>query len=126
VWSIGAGTVGSVAYLAYRDAVSATVITVLFGAVGMTTQLAFLDLAAKACPARAEATFFALLMSIYNLGTRSSEWTGANLYDWLGYTPLVLISTVFTAAAWLLVPLVPIDAIQAAAAAGEREATPPA
>ena len=126
VWSIGAGTVGSVAYLAYRDAVSATVITVLFGAVGMTTQLAFLDLAAKACPARAEATFFALLMSIYNLGTRSSEWTGANLYDWLGYTPLVVISTVFTAAAWLLVPLVPIDAIQAAATAGEREPTPPA
>ena len=53
----------------------------VFGAVGMTTQLAFLDLAAKACPARAEATFFALLMSINNLGTRSSEWTGANLYD---------------------------------------------
>lgn len=49
--------------------------------------------------------------------------TGANLYDWLGYTPLVLISTVFTAAAWLLVPLVPIDAIQAAAARAE---SPPA
>ncbi len=126
VWSIGAGTVGSVAYLAYGGVVSATVITVVFGAVGMTTQLAFLDLAAKACPARAEATFFALLMSIYNLGTRSSEWTGANLYDWLGYTPLVLISTVFTAAAWLLVPLVPIDAIQAAAAAPQTEAAPPA
>jgi MFS family permease len=126
VWSIGAATVGSVAYLAYGGVVSATVITVIFGAVGMTTQLAFLDLAAKACPARAEATFFALLMSIYNLGTRSSEWTGANLYDWLGYTPLVLISTAFTAAAWLLVPLVPIDAIQAAAAAPQTETAPPA
>ena len=126
VWSIGAATVGSVAYLAYGGVVSAAVITVIFGAVGMTTQLAFLDLAAKACPARAEATFFALLMSIYNLGTRSSEWTGANLYDWLGYTPLVLISTAFTAAAWLLVPLVPIDAIQAAAAAPRTEAAPPA
>jgi predicted MFS family arabinose efflux permease len=126
VWSIGAGTVGSLAYIAYGGVVSAAVITVIFGAVGMTTQLAFLDLAAKACPARAEATFFALLMSIYNLGTRSSEWTGANLYDWLGYTPLVLISTVFTAAAWLLVPLVPIDAIQAAAAAPQTEAAPPA
>jgi MFS family permease len=123
VWSIGAGTVGSLAYLAYGGVVSATVITVVFGAVGMTTQLAFLDLAAKACPARAEATFFALLMSINNLGARSSEWTGANLYDWLGYTPLVLISTAFTAAAWLLVPLVPIDAIQAAAARAE---SPPA
>ena len=126
VWSIGAGTVGSLAYIAYGGVVSAIVITVIFGAVGMTTQLAFLDLAAKACPARAEATFFALLMSIYNLGTRSSEWTGANLYDWLGYTPLVLISTAFTAAAWLLVPLVPIDAIQAAAAAPQTEAAPPA
>ncbi len=126
VWSIGAGTVGSLAYLAYGGVASAIVITVVFGAVGMTTQLAFLDLAAKACPARAEATFFALLMSINNLGMRSSEWTGANLYDWLGYTPLVVISTVFTAAAWLLVPLVPIDAIQAAAAAAQTEAAPPA
>ena len=42
----------------------------------------------------------------------------------MGYTRLVLISTVFTAAAWLLVPLVPIDAIQAAAAAAETEAAP--
>ena len=126
VWSIDAGTVGSLAYLAYGGVVSATVITVIFGALGMTTQLAFLDLAAKACPVRAEATFFALLMSINNLGMRSSEWTGANLYDWLGYTPLVLISTAFTAAAWLLVPLVPIDAIQAAAAAPQTEAAPPA
>ena len=71
------------------------------------------------CPARAEATFFALLMSINNLGTRSSEWTGANLYDHVGYTRLVLISTVFTAAAWLLVPLVKIDRIEARARQAE-------
>ncbi|HVC64888.1 MAG TPA: MFS transporter [Candidatus Dormibacteraeota bacterium] len=120
VWSIGAGVLGTLAYLVYRGPVSGVVITVVFGAIGMTTQLAFLDLAAKACPRRAEATFFALLMSVYNLGMRSSEWTGANLYDWLGYTPLVLISTAFTAAAWLLVPLVPIDAIQAASQASSR------
>jgi len=120
VWSIGAGALGMLAYLAYRGPASAVVITVVFGAIGMAAQLAFMDLAAKACPHRAEATFFALLMSVYNLGMRSGEWTGANLYDWLGYTPLVLISTVFTAAGWLLVPLVPIDAIQAAAQAPSR------
>jgi predicted MFS family arabinose efflux permease len=120
VWSIGAGVLGTLAYLVYRGPGSGIAITVVFGAVGMTTQLAFLDLAAKACPRHAEATFFALLMSVYNLGMRSAEWTGANLYDWLGYAPLVLISTAFTAAAWLLVPLVPIDAIQAAAQASER------
>lgn len=120
VWSIGAGVMGTLAYLVYRGRVSAVIITVVFGAVGMTTQLAFLDLAAKACPRRAEATFFALLMSVYNIGMRSGEWTGANLYDWVGYAPLVLISTAFTAAAWLLVPLVPIDAIQAAAQESAR------
>jgi len=120
VWSIGAGVLGTLAYLVYRGPVSGIAITVVFGAIGMTAQLAFLDLAAKACPRHAEATFFALLMSVYNLGTRSGEWTGATLYDGLGYAPLVLISTAFTAAAWLLVPLVPIDAIQAAAQASER------
>ncbi|HEX7786469.1 MAG TPA: MFS transporter, partial [Methylomirabilota bacterium] len=115
VWSIGVASVSTLAYLVYRGRVSAVVITLVFGAVAMTTQLAFLDLAAKACPRHAEATFFALLMSIYNLGTRSAEWVGANLYDRVGYTPLVLISTAFTAAAFLLVPLVPIDAIEARA-----------
>ena len=120
VWSIGGGALGMLAYLVYRGPGSAVGITVVFGAIGMTTQLAFLDLAAKACPRHAEATFFALLMSVYNLGTRSGEWTGANLYDWLGYAPLVLISAAFTAAAWLLVPLVPIDAIQAAAQESSR------
>ncbi len=120
VWSIGAGVVGTLAYLVYRGPVSGIIITVVFGAIGMTTQLAFLDLAAKACPPRAEATFFALMMSVYNLGMRSAEWTGATLYDWVGYAPLVLISAAFTAAAWLLVPLVPIDAIQAAAQESAR------
>jgi predicted MFS family arabinose efflux permease len=120
VWAIGAGALGMLAYLVYRGPASAVIITVLFGAIGMTTQLAFMDLAAKACPRHAEATFFALLMSVHNLGMRSGEWTGANLYDWLGYAPLVLISTAFTAAAWLLVPLVPIDAIQAAAQESSR------
>jgi predicted MFS family arabinose efflux permease len=115
VWSIGVGAVSTLAYLLYRGRGSAVIITLVFGAVAMTTQLAFLDLAAKACPRHAEATFFALLMSIYNFGTRSAEWAGAHLYDRVGYTPLVLISTVFTAAAWILVPLVPIDDIEAAA-----------
>lgn len=120
VWAIGGGALGMLAYLVYRGPASAVGITVVFGAIGMTTQLAFMDLAAKACPRRAEATFFALLMSVHNLGMRSGEWTSANLYDWLGYAPLVLISTAFTAAAWFLVPLVPIDAIQAAAQESSR------
>jgi len=42
----------------------------------------------------------------------------------VGYTPLVLIGAAGTAAIWLLVPLVPIETIQAAARRAETE--PPA
>jgi predicted MFS family arabinose efflux permease len=86
----------------------------------MVVELAFLDLAAKACPAHAEGTFFALLMAVFNLGAQGSQVTGGYLYDWLGYTPLVLVSAALTAAAWLLVPLVDIPGIERRA----REAAP--
>jgi MFS family permease len=120
--SIGIGVAGTLAYLLYRGVWSALVIDVLFGFVGMITQLAFLDLAAKACPKLVEATFFALLMSVYNGGVQGSQVVGGYVYDWLGYVPLVLISAGFTALAWFLVPLVNIHRIEAKA----RAATLPA
>jgi MFS family permease len=119
VLSIGIGVAGTLAYLGYRGPVSAVIIDVVFGCVGMITQLAFLDLAAKACPRHVEATFFALLMSVFNAGTQGSQIVGGYLYDWLGLTPLIFISAVTTALAWLLVPLVNIDAIEARARAGQ-------
>jgi len=90
----------------------------------MITQLAFLDLAAKACPRRVEATLFALLMAVFNAGNQSSQMVGGHLYDWQGYTALVLISTAFTAVTWFLVSLVSIDRTRTAecapSAAGPR------
>jgi MFS family permease len=117
VVAIGVAVVGTLAYLGYRGPVSAVLIEALFGAVAMITQLAFLDLAAKACPRRVEGTFFALLMSVYNGGTQGSQVAGGYLYDWLGYTPLVLIAAAMTALAWVLVPFVHIDRIEARARA---------
>jgi len=119
-WSIGAGVAATLAYLGYRDAWSAVAIEVVFGCIGMFTQLAFLDLAAKACPRHVEATFFALLMSVFNGGAQLSQNVGGRLYDWYGYTPLVLISAGFTALAWVLVPFVRIDRIEARARAAEN------
>src|SRR2546422_2180253 len=115
--AIAAGVLGTLAYLVYRDATSALIIDTTFGAVGMIMQLAFLDLAAKACPRRVEATFFAALMSVYNIGQQLSQNVGARLYDAVGYTPLVYISAAMTALAWVLVPLVKIDQIEARARA---------
>ncbi|PWT74554.1 MAG: hypothetical protein C5B46_03915 [Proteobacteria bacterium] len=112
ILSIGIAVVGTLAYLAYRGPVSAVIIDVTFGCVGMITQLAFLDLAAKACPRHVEATFFAALMSVYNGGTQASQVVGGYLYDWLGLTPLIFISTAATALAWVLVPFVGIDGIE--------------
>lgn len=121
-WSIGIGVAGTLAYLVYRGPWSAVIIDTFFGGIGMITQLAFLDLAAKSCPQRVEATFFALLMSVYNGGVQGSQVVGGYLYDWLGYDNLVLISAAFTALAWFLVPLVKIDRIEARA----RQAAAPA
>jgi len=121
--AIGLAVVTTLGYLLYRGQVSALLIHIVWGSTGMITQLAFLDLAAKACPQRVEATFFALLMSIFNLGSQASQSIGAHLYTVLGegqraYGELVLISTATTAFIWLLVPLVRIERIEAAARAG--------
>ncbi|MBI4594549.1 MAG: hypothetical protein HY728_10070, partial [Candidatus Rokubacteria bacterium] len=69
-------------------------------------------------PPRVEGTFFALLMSVYNGGVQLSTNVGGRFYDSLGFMPLVLISAGFTALAWLLVPLIRIDQIEAKARAG--------
>jgi predicted MFS family arabinose efflux permease len=57
-------------------------------------------------------------MSIYNAGIQVSQLAGGHLYDAIGFERLVLISAVTTALAWLLVPLVHIEAIEARARAG--------
>src|SRR5882724_1915349 len=120
--SIGIAVAGTLAYLLYRDMWSALAIDIVFGCIGMITQLAFLDLAAKSCPRHVEATFFALLMSIYNAGTQASQNVGGRLYDHFGYVPLVLISTAMTAAAWFLVPLVRVERIEEKARRAEAPA----
>ena len=115
VVAIGGGVAATLAYLFYRGPRSAMTVDAAFGCVGMIVQLSLLDLAAKSCPKRAEGTFFALLMSIYNGSAQLSTNVGGRLYDALGFTPLVLISAGMTALAWLIVPLVKIDRIEAAA-----------
>jgi len=119
--SIALGVVTTLGYLVYRDATSAVIITVVFGALSMIINLAFLDLAARSCPPRVEATFFAALMSVYNLGVQLAENVGARLYDAVGYERLVWIAAAMTAVTWLLMPLVKFDRLDAK---GREDATP--
>jgi MFS family permease len=115
--AIGVGVGATLLFLLYRDARSAVVVEGVYGCLSMMTLLAFLDLAAKACPRRAEATFFALLMSVYNLGQVGSAKVGGELYDRVGYEPLILVSATATGLAWALVPFVPFERIEARARA---------
>ena len=110
--AIGLGVAATLAYLAYTDRTSAITIDVANGVVSTIAMLAFLDLAARACPRQAEGTFFALLMSVYNAGLQGSEIVGSRLYDVLGYTALIWISAGTTALCWILVPWVPVERVQ--------------
>jgi MFS family permease len=111
-FAIGAGVVSTLAYLGYVGRLSAVVIALAFGGIGMIIQLTFLDLAARACPKQAEGTFFALLTSVFNGGVQLSQIVGGQLYDLLGFTRLILISAAFTALSWLLVPLLRPDRLE--------------
>jgi Na+/melibiose symporter-like transporter len=122
--AIALGVVSTLAYLFYRGITSAVIITVVFGAVSMVINLAFLDLAAKSCPPRVEATFFAALMSVLNGATKLSENVGARLYEAVGYEWLVYIAAAMTALTWVLMPLVKFDRLDARAR--EAAATQPA
>jgi MFS family permease len=113
--TIGLSAVGTLVYFLYRGPFSAVAIDFTYGWVYMLTTLAFLDLAARVCPAHVEGTFFALLMSIYNAGAQGSQWTGGQLYDAIGFERLVVISVVTTALTWILVPFVRIETIEARA-----------
>lgn len=108
-FAIAAGVAATLAYLGYRDEASAIVLSLVFGAVAMIIQLTFLDLAARACPKQAEATFFAFLMSLYNGAVQLSQIIGGWLYEQVGFTRLIFISAAFTALCWLLVPLLKLD-----------------
>jgi predicted MFS family arabinose efflux permease len=111
-FAIAAGVIATLAYLGYSGTMSAVAISLVFGGVAMFIQLTFLDLAARACPKQAEATFFALLMSVYNGAAELSHITGGWLYDQVGFARLIFISSAFTALCWLLVPLLKLEQLE--------------
>lgn len=60
--------------------------SLILSMMGKIALMPVLVLAAKLCPSGVEATFFALLMSIHNLGGMVSQGFGALIMHWLGIT----------------------------------------
>jgi predicted MFS family arabinose efflux permease len=105
VIAVALGVLATLSFLGLVGATSALIIFFLFGILSQVTHLMILDLAARSCPARAEGTVFALLMSCLNVGRTGSTLLGGWFYDQVGLTPLILVSAGFTALCWLIVPL---------------------
>ena len=111
--SILMGTLSTLAFLLLQGPISAAIVNLTAGIAGMVANIATLTLAADYCPKRAEGFTFAALMSIINLAAPVSDTTGAFLYERVfgsELPPLVLLSAAFTAAAFLLVPLLRLGA----------------
>ena len=106
--SIAIGTAAGLAYLFLWNETAAAIISFGAGFAGMLTTVATLTLAADYCPPRAEGFSFAVLMSIINLASTLADNVGSFLYTHAfdrTLPPLVVISSAFTAFAFILVPL---------------------
>lgn len=99
---------------------SAFVAAVLGGVAGLFAQVALLSLAGEACPKRAEAFTFALLMSVLNQAYQWGDQIGARIFDAVHQElwPLVLFSVGTTLLALVLVPLLPDRPLEAPEPAG--------
>jgi MFS family permease len=117
--SIGLGIASTLVYLALDGPVSACVVSFLFGLAYMTAMLIQVHLAARACPAAAAGTVFALVLALSNFGSSLATWIGGHLYEqgiaWWGhraaFEALVIVGAACTALCWLVLPFLPASLI---------------
>ena len=109
-WSISIGGALTLLYIFYVGAWSTMLLTILFSLTGVIFRLAWMDLAARACPEGAEATAFAAFMAVFNIAAAASNGIGGALYERLtashgAYAAMVILSGVGTACTFACWPL---------------------
>lgn len=108
--AIGLTAVSTLGLLFVQDMQSAIVVSVFFGFFAMIAMLGVLEIAARACPVGVEGSTYALLMSVYILAKQPGPIFGGYLYGWgVPVSTLVIVSAVFTALCWFLVPLLELN-----------------
>lgn len=108
--SVWLGGLLGLLYVFYRGPWSIMLLTALYGFTGVAFRLAWMDLAARACPEGAEATAFAAFMAVFNIAAAASNWAGGAFYERLSaahspYWAMVALSgagTLCTFACWPL------------------------
>jgi len=107
--SIVAGMFANIIYWNLATLDAAYVVSFIAGAAFMTGMLIQLDIAARLVPIEVAATVFALVMAVTNLASSISEALGGYLYEYLGagnlaYDGVVVLSALFAASCWMLMP----------------------
>ena len=110
--SVIAGIPLTLLFTAYQGTATALIITAVTGFFGVVMHLSLMDLSAKVCPKYAEATAFAVFMSVFNLSAWTSNTLGAHAYESLAgirganqsMIILILLATCAVAACALLLP----------------------
>ena len=120
--SIVAGIASTLCYWLLHDTVTAIATSFIWGFTWQTGLLVQLDLSARMCPTESAGTIFATLMAITNTSTSLATWLGGGWYERLtvhfhndphwAYHALVAIGAAFTAACWLLVPVMKKAGVQ--------------
>jgi hypothetical protein len=71
----------SLTYLLYLGPVSVACVETLFGFASVFFRLGLMDLIARSCPVEAEATSYALFLSLFDLAMYGSNTLGGKIYD---------------------------------------------
>lgn len=109
----------SLLYAFYAGRWPIMALTVLFALSGVVFRLAWMDLAARACPEGAEATAFAAFMAVFNIAAAASNWAGGALYERLAaargpYFAMLALSLAGSACTFACAPLLRFAVVEKA------------
>ncbi|MDP2908925.1 MAG: MFS transporter [Nanoarchaeota archaeon] len=93
-WTIWIGAASTFMMFLVINPTSAMIIWLVSGVIGYIAFIPTMALAVRATPKDAEASVYALLMSIANLGGVVATFTGGQLYELIGMKALITLSAV--------------------------------
>jgi len=109
-FTVGFGAFSTLWYLWIPSATWIFAYSIVLGTVGAISHLVILSYLAKITPEGHEAIVFAGLCSVLNLGSMGSGMLGGFLYDFIGYSWLVIISALFTLLCLFFIPHLKLEA----------------
>lgn len=108
--SIAVHALGSLSFFFYHDWNTARIITGIDGITATLAMLPVYDMAVRSTPRGSEALGYSVMMSVWNLTNKLSDWTGSLLYSnfHLTFRDLVWVNSGTTILALVAVPFLPL------------------